>query len=54
MVSTVPPEAVIAAAKSALYTGHPGDGKIFLYNVEEVVRVRTGEMGKAALTGADD
>ena len=54
VVSTVPPEAVIAAAKSALYTGHPGDGKIFLYNVEEVVRVRTGEMGKAALTGADD
>ena len=53
VVSTVPPEAVIAAAKSALYTGHPGDGKIFLYNVEEVVRVRTGEMGKAALTGAD-
>ena len=52
-VSTVPPEAVIAAAKSALYTGHPGDGKIFLYDVEEVVRVRTGEMGKAALTGAD-
>ena len=53
VVSTVPPEAVIAAAKSALYTGHPGDGKIFLYEVEEVVRVRTGEMGKAALTGAD-
>ena len=53
VVSTVPPEAVIAAAKSALYTGHPGDGKIFLYDVEEVVRVRTGEMGKAALTGAD-
>ena len=45
--------AMIAAAKSALYTGHPGDGKIFLYDVEEVVRVRTGEMGKAALTGAD-
>ena len=53
VVSTVPPEAVIAAAKSALYTGHPGDGKILLYDVEEVVRVRTGEMGKAALTGAD-
>lgn len=54
VVSTVPPESVIAAAKSALYTGHPGDGKIFLYDVEDVVRVRTGETGVAALTGPED
>ena len=53
VVSTVPPEAVVAAAKSALYTGNVGDGKIFLYDVEDVVRVRTGETGIAALTGED-
>ena len=49
VVSTVPPQVVIAAAKSALYTGHPGDGKIFQYDVERVVRVRTGETNMAAL-----
>lgn len=49
VVSTVSPSAVVAAAKSALYTGHPGDGKIFLYDVEDVVRIRTGETGFAAL-----
>ena len=54
VVSTVPPQSVVAAAKSALYTGHPGDGKIFLYDVEDVVRVRTGETGVAALTGPDE
>jgi Amt family ammonium transporter len=53
VVSTVPPELVVAAAKRALYTGNPGDGKIFLYDVENVVRVRTNEEGIAALTGAD-
>ena len=54
VVSRIPPEVVVETAKQALHTGNLGDGKIFLYNVEEVVRVRTGEMGKAALTGADD
>ena len=49
VVSTVPVQAVIAAAKSALYTGHTGDGKIFLYDVEDVVRIRTGETGYDAL-----
>ena len=53
VVSTVPPERVVSAAKSALYTGNPGDGKIFLYDVEEVVRVRTGETGIAALSDPD-
>ena len=54
VVSTVSPAAVVAAAKSALYTGNPGDGKIFIYDVEDVVRVRTGETGIAALTGPDE
>ncbi|MCD8382908.1 MAG: ammonium transporter [Clostridiales bacterium] len=50
VVSTVPVDQVIAAAKLALYTGNLGDGKIFVYNVENVIRVRTGEEGYAALT----
>ena len=54
VVSTVSPAAVVAAAKSALYTGHPGDGKIFLYDVEDVVRIRTGETGIAALSNPDE
>jgi len=49
IVSKVPVETVIAAAKQALYTGHIGDGKIFVYNVENVVKVRTGEQGYDAL-----
>ena len=43
IVSKIPVEAVIEAAKKALYTGHIGDGKIFVYNVAKVVKVRTGE-----------
>ena len=39
----------VAAARSALYTGHIGDGKIFVYDVEDVVRIRTGETGYDAL-----
>ena len=39
----------VDAAKEALYTGHIGDGKIFVYDVEEVVKVRTGESGFDAL-----
>jgi Amt family ammonium transporter len=49
VVSTVAPELVVAAAKKALYTGEYGDGKIFLYDVENVVRIRTHETGMAAL-----
>lgn len=49
VVSTVPPEKVIEAAKRALYTGKVGDGKIFLYDVEDIVRIRTGETGINAL-----
>ncbi len=49
VVSKVPVRAVIDAAKKALYTGHIGDGKIFVYDVENVVKVRTGEEGYDAL-----
>jgi Amt family ammonium transporter len=49
VVSKVPVRSVIEAAKTALYTGHPGDGKIFIYEVDNVVKVRTGEEGYAAL-----
>ena len=40
---------VVDTAKKALYTGHIGDGKIFVYDVENVVKVRTGEEGYDAL-----
>lgn len=53
VVSKVSPAKVIAAAKKALYTGHIGDGKIFVYNVENVIKVRTGEEGYDALQGED-
>ena len=43
VVSKIPVESVIDAAKKALYTGHIGDGKIFVYPVEKVVKIRTGE-----------
>lgn len=49
VVSKVPVRSVIEAAKKALYTGHIGDGKIFVYDVENVVKVRTGEEGYDAL-----
>jgi Amt family ammonium transporter len=49
IVSKVPVEKVIETARKVLYTGNIGDGKIFLYNVEDVVKVRTGETGYDAL-----
>ena len=49
VVSKVPVSQVIATAKKVLYTGHIGDGKIFVYNVENVIKVRTGEEGFDAL-----
>ena len=49
VVSKVPVRSVIETAKQALYTGHIGDGKIFVYDVENVVKVRTGEEGYDAL-----
>ena len=49
VVSAVPVRTVIETAKKVLYTGHIGDGKIFVYDVENVVKVRTGEEGFEAL-----
>ena len=49
VVSEVPVELVVTAAKEVLYTGNIGDGKIFVYDVENVVKVRTGEEGYEAL-----
>ena len=54
VISKVTPMEVIEAARKALYTGHIGDGKIFVYDVEDVVKVRTGETGYDALQGTDD
>ena len=49
VVSKIPVDNVVEAAKKALYTGHIGDGKIFVYAVNRVVKVRTGEEDIAAL-----
>lgn len=49
VVSAVPVGLVIETAKKVLYTGHIGDGKIFVYDVENVIKVRTGEEGYDAL-----
>lgn len=51
IVSRIPVAEVVKAAKQALYTGHIGDGKIFVYDVENVIKVRTGEEGYDALQG---
>lgn len=53
VVSKVPVDLVIETARKALYTGNIGDGKIFVYGVENVVKVRTGEQGFAALQDSD-
>lgn len=49
VVSKVPVRSIIETAKRVLYTGHIGDGKIFVYDVENVVKIRTGEEGFDAL-----
>ena len=49
IVSKIPVQSVIDTAAKTLYTGHIGDGKIFVYNVARVVKVRTREEGFAAL-----
>ncbi len=49
VISKVPVRTVVEATKKALYTGHIGDGKIFIYDVENVIKVRTGEEGYDAL-----
>jgi Amt family ammonium transporter len=54
IISKVPVEKVIETARKVLYTGNIGDGKIFLYNVEDVIKVRTGETGYDALQGEEE
>jgi len=49
VICKIPVNTVINAAKKALYTGKIGDGKIFIYDVENVIKVRTGEEGYYAL-----
>jgi Amt family ammonium transporter len=49
VISKVPVDVLVKAAKEALYTGNVGDGKIFVYDVENVIKVRTGEEGYDAL-----
>ena len=53
VISKVPLDLLIATVRRALYTGAVGDGKIFVYDVENVVKVRTGEEGYAALQDED-
>lgn len=54
VVSAVPVKTIIETARNVLYTGHIGDGKIFVYSVDDVVKIRTGEHGYDALQGEDD
>lgn len=53
VISKIPVDDVIEAAKRALYTGHIGDGKIFVYTLDNVVKIRTGEEGAAALADVE-
>ncbi len=53
-VCAVPVEKVVAAAKSALYTGNYGDGKMFIYDIENVIKIRTGEEGYNALHDSEE
>ena len=48
-MSKVPVQTVVDTARKVLYTGNIGDGKIFIYSVEEAIRIRTGEKGENAL-----
>ena len=53
VISKISVDDVIEAAKKALYTGHIGDGKIFVYTLDNVVKIRTGEEGAAALADVE-
>ncbi len=54
VVCKIPADALIEAVKGALYTGNVGDGKIFIYDVENVIKIRTGEEGYDALQDDED
>jgi nitrogen regulatory protein P-II 1 len=49
VICEVPVQAVLDAAQKVLKTGEPGDGKIFIYDIENAVRIRTGEEGDKAI-----
>ena len=53
IVGNIPVENIIEAAKKALYTGHIGEGQIFVYNVDKVIKIRTGEENLAALADVE-
>ncbi|MBQ8960776.1 MAG: ammonium transporter [Ruminococcus sp.] len=53
-VCAVPVDRVVAAARSALYTGNYGDGKMFIYDIENVIKIRTGEEGYNALHDSEE
>ncbi|WP_400230451.1 P-II family nitrogen regulator [Methanomethylophilus alvi] len=50
VVSKIPVQDVVEAAKRAIYTGAVGDGKIFIYDVENAFRIRTGQSGADAVS----
>lgn len=54
VVSKVPVQTVVDTARKVLYTGNIGDGKIFIYDVENVIKVRTGAEGYYALQDDDE
>ncbi len=54
VVCKVPTQTLVDTVKKALYTGNIGDGKIFIYDVENVIKIRTGEEGYDALQDEDD
>ena len=54
VVTKIPVETVVEAAKKVLYTGNYGDGKIFVYDVRNVIKIRTGEEGYAALQDEEE
>ncbi len=53
VITKIPVDLMVKTIKEALYTGNIGDGKIFVYNVENVIKVRTGEEGYDALQDED-
>ena len=54
VVCKIPTQTVVDTVKKSLYTGHMGDGKIFVYDVENVIKIRTGEEGYDALQDEEE
>lgn len=54
VVAKIPVPTIVETAKRVLYTGHIGDGKIFIYDVENVIKIRTGEEGYDALQDSEE